>query len=283
MRIAITHISEYRYDGPAGSAVQALRLTPAPVKGQTLVSWKVEAPGIDSACSYTDGFGNLVHLVSPPADSTVVRIAATGVVETTDTGGVSGWTGEAAAAGAFLRSTPMTTADTAIEAMAEAVRSDDRLATLHALMDAVSEHVAYEPGSTHAQTTAAAAFDAKRGVCQDHAHIFIAASRFLRIPARYVTGYLLLEDGAEAPAHHAWAEAYVDDLGWVGFDAANCLCPTDRYVRLGAGLDAASAAPIRGVRRMTGEESLTVDVDVQAVGQGQSQSQSQSGGSQSQQ
>ncbi len=281
MRIAITHISEYRYDGPAGSAVQALRLTPAPVKGQRLVSWTIDAPGIDSACSYTDGFGNLVHLVSPPADSTVVRIAASGVVETTDTGGVSGLTEEAVVAGAFLRTSPMTEADEAIAAMAEAARRDDRLATLHVLMDAVSEQVVYEPGSTHAQTTAAAAFEAKRGVCQDHAHVFIAACRFLRIPARYVTGYLLLEDGAEAPAHHAWAEAYVDDLGWVGFDAANALCPTDRYVRLGAGLDAASAAPIRGIRRMNGEESLTVDVDVQAMAQ--SQSQSQSGGSQSQQ
>ncbi|MBN8890137.1 MAG: transglutaminase family protein, partial [Rhodospirillales bacterium] len=140
---------------------------------------------------------------------------------------------------------------------------------LHALMGAVHGRVAYVVDATTQQTTAAAAFADGRGVCQDHAHIMIAAARALGMPARYVTGYLLLEgDEAEASvAHHAWAEAWVEELGWVGFDAANCLCPTDRYVRLAVGLDAASAAPIRGVRRGTGAEHLCVDVAVRLAGQ----------------
>ena len=196
-----------------------------------------------------------------------------GEVETSDTGGVVGWTGEAVTPGAFLRVSPVTALSPEIAAMAEAVHQSDRLSTCHALMETVNERVAYVTDSTDAQTTAAAAFVNGRGVCQDHAHIFITAARSLGIPARYVTGYLLLEDGAAAPAHHAWAEALLDDLGWVGFDAANCLCPTERYVRLGIGLDAASAAPIRGIRRFAGRESLSVQVDVREAEQSQSQSQ----------
>ena len=273
MRIAITHISEYSYDGPPAPTVQALRLTPAPVHGQTLLSWKIEAPGYDTACSYTDGFGNRVDLVSAPGDLSVVRVVAEGEVETTDTGGVFGWTSETVAPGAFLRVSPVTALSPEIEELAESIQKPDRLSTLHALMEAVNERVAYVGDSTDAHTTAAAAFLDGRGVCQDHAHIFITAARSLGIPARYVTGYLLLEDGAGAAAHHAWAEALVEDIGWVGFDPTNNLCPTEHYVRLGAGLDAASAAPIRGVRRGAGGESLKVDVAVRALGQSQSQSQ----------
>ena len=72
-----------------------------------------------------------------------------------------------------------------------------------------------------------------------------AAARTLRVPARYVVGYLLAQD-TKLTETHAWAEAFVPEIGWVGFDAANRLCPTDRYVRLACGLDSADAAPIRG-------------------------------------
>lgn len=270
MRISITHISEYRYDSPAATVVQALRLTPAPVRGQNVEAWQITAPGFGSAARYTDGFGNEVHLVARPNDLGVLRIEASGVVETSDFGGVVGFTGEAMRSGAYLRSTVATALSPGIEALSRAVQEDTQLATLHALMQAVHDRVAYVADSTDAHTTAAAAYEAARGVCQDHAHIFIAAARALGIPARYATGYLLLDgqDGQEtapaphAPAHHAWAEALVENVGWIGFDAANNLSPTDKYVRLGAGLDAVSAAPIRGIRRGTGRESLIVSVDV---------------------
>ena len=99
-------------------------------------------------------------------------------------------------------------------------------------------------------------------MCQDHAHIFISAAREAAIPARYVTGYLLLEDQEVADAHHAWAEAWVEGLGWLAFDVANRICPTDHYVRIGAGLDAQYATPIRGSNRGGVGESLEVEVRV---------------------
>jgi transglutaminase-like putative cysteine protease len=96
-----------------------------------------------------------------------------------------------------------------------------------------------------------------------HAHIFIAAARTIGVPARYITGYLVVGAEGSADAHHAWAEAWVEGLGWVGFDVANRICPTERYVRLAAGLDAGYAAPITGSRKGGAEEKLDVAVEVQ--------------------
>jgi transglutaminase-like putative cysteine protease len=111
--------------------------------------------------------------------------------------------------------------------------------------------------------SAAVAFAGKRGVCRDLTHIFIAAAHCLAIPARYVAGYLQLADGTiDQEAGHAWAEAFVPDLGWVGFDPANAACPTDAYVRVAIGLDSLGAAPMRGTRYGIGSESLEVAIQV---------------------
>ena len=167
----------------------------------------------------------------------------------------------------------MTAPDDAIRALALAAVGDDPISRLHGLMHAVRAAVHYEIGATTSATTAAEALRIGRGVCQDHAHVFIAAARTLGYPARYVSGYFIAgADDAAAEAAHAWAEAHVGSLGWIGFDPANGFCPTDRYVRLSAGLDAAGAAPVRGSRSGGSNEALDVAVEVlQQVGQQQSQ------------
>ena len=134
---------------------------------------------------------------------------------------------------------------------------------MHALMTARARPRRVRVGVTDAHTAAAEALKDGAGVCQDHAHIFIAAARVLGVPARYVNGYFVTGGEEPAEAHHAWAEAWIDGLGWVGFDLANRLCPTERYVRLACGLDASYAAPIRGTRRGGVEEVLDVVVEVQ--------------------
>jgi transglutaminase-like putative cysteine protease len=179
-------------------------------------------------------------------------------------------TGEAVLAPVFLRPTPLTEADRGIEALARRCAREDRLSTLHAILDTLHETMAYEPGTTESGTTAAEALAAGRGVCQDHAHVFISAARTLAIPARYVTGYLLTGEG-QAVAHHAWAEALAPEIGWVGFDPANGQCPTELYVRLAIGLDAVGAAPVRGVRLGAGREQLQVSVAVSGQSQRQQQ------------
>jgi len=143
------------------------------------------------------------------------------------------------------------------------VRARDPIDRMHVLMNAVRDKVDYAIGVTNAHTSAAEALSDGQGVCQDHAHIFISAARVMGVPARYVNGYFLTETDEPSEAHHAWAEAYIEGLGWLGFDPANRICPTDHYVRLACGLDAGSAAPIRGTRRGGTDEVLDVLVEVQ--------------------
>ena len=135
--------------------------------------------------------------------------------------------------------------------------------TLHNLSTTISERVGYETGQTHVNTTAEEAAAAARGVCQDHAQIFISAARTIDVPARYVSGYLMMNDRTEQEATHAWAEAWVQGLGWVGFDVSNGISPDPRYVRVATGRDYRDAAPITGISFGPAAEQLTVSLAVE--------------------
>ena len=162
------------------------------------------------------------------------------------------------------RPTDLTRAGNNVRKLAKAVGTeDDDLARLHRLSAAIIEEVHYETGSTHAATTAEEALDNGSGVCQDHAHIFIAAARTMGYPARYVSGYLMMNDRIDQDASHAWAEAHVDGVGWVGFDVSNGISPDERYVRVATGLDYTEAAPISGLRLGDSVETMFVSLQVQ--------------------
>jgi transglutaminase-like putative cysteine protease len=169
----------------------------------------------------------------------------------------------------FLRETDLTKADDAIIAFAADVSraAEDELGRLHALQSRIHESFSFDPDPTHTGTSASEAFSLKRGVCQDYAHVFIAAARHLGIPARYIGGHFLRNDGATMQeAGHAWVEVYANDLGWVGFDPTNGICTTDAHVRVAVGLDYLGAAPIRGTRIGGGSETLSVTVHVDQAG-----------------
>lgn len=269
MRITLEHTTRYRYSDQARYSVQVLKLTPPGFEGQTVVDWRIDVTPERALMRSRDGFGNVVHLlvIKDRHDSMEIKAAGTVVVE--DRSGVVRGLAEVVPLRVYLRRTPLTSLGQARGDLVSEAGSEDRLAYLHALMERIHARVEYRRGVTDAATTAAEALAAGRGVCQDHAHIFIAAAREAGIPARYVTGYLLVDDGGQAEAHHAWAEAFVEGLGWIGFDVANCLCPTDRYVRMAAGLDAHDAAPVRGTRRGSGAEALEVEVKVAQAAMGQ--------------
>jgi transglutaminase-like putative cysteine protease len=269
MRLFVRHETRYDYDTALAYSVQRLYLTPLDFASQKVVSWKISAPGIDAALAYFDGFGNRVHVVTFHDLSGPATISAEGIVDCTDAAGVVRGLSCPAPDAVFLRQTKSTMPSAAIRAVAEraAASSPATLDRLHHLMSDIRTKVAYEIGATHALTTAAEAFAAGRGVCQDHAHIFIGAARSLGIPCRYVTGYLVTADGASAAAAHAWAEALVTDLGWAGFDPANGTSPTDHYVRVAGGIDAAGVTPIRGSRRGGESERMMVEVRVEIAQQ----------------
>jgi transglutaminase-like putative cysteine protease len=263
VQIVVRHRTRYCYARPVHYSAQTLRLTPQSFEGQRVVEWAIHAPGIEEALAVRDAFGNRVLLISVAGAHTETIIDAGGVVETIDRNGVVRGVAETVPLRIYLRQTPQTTANGAIRHLCASISGRGTIERLHELMHRIRDTVGYEIGATHAHTSAAEALSDRRGVCQDHAHIFIAAARTLGIPSRYVTGYLLVSGEAQAQAQHAWAESWVDDLGWVGFDVANGLCPTANYVRLAAGLDAGQAAPVRGCRRGGEAETLEVTVQVQ--------------------
>lgn len=275
MLIEIRHITTYKYSTPARYSIQSLRLTPPSFDGQDVLSWNVSAPGFDKRLEYRDGFGNLTHLAAVSGLHDGMVIEASGVVETEDRCGIVRGLNEMAPRRVFLRETPKTAPDKAIRDLARSVTGGkppaDMLDCLHGLMGAVRDEIDYEIGATHEHTSAAEALAAGKGVCQDHAHVFVSAARTIGIPARYVNGYFLAGTLAPSEAHHAWAEAWVEGLGWVGFDPANGMCPTERYVRLACGFDAASASPIRGTQRGGEHEALDVKVEVEQQGGQQQQ------------
>ena len=128
---------------------------------------------------------------------------------------------------------------------------------------AIFERMTFDTEATDTLTTAAEAFREKHGVCQDFAHLFIACARSLGLPARYVSGYFVHQNGqTEHEAGHAWAELLVPDLGWVGFDPANAVCAGENYVRVACGLDYLGAAPVRGIQSGGNDEALKVAVKV---------------------
>jgi transglutaminase-like putative cysteine protease len=266
MRIRIWHDTTYRYSWPVTGVIQTLRLTPRSTEGQYVLGWRIDVSADCPLTAHVDAFGNITHTLTAdgPLDQLVVHVE--GEVEIEDTVGVVKGTVERFPASLFLRETPLTHPSEEIRAFAQDVTgaTPDRLAKLHALLDTLPEIITFDTDPTHVHTTAAEAFALKRGVCQDISHIFIASARSLGIPARYVSGYVHRDDGMnEQQAGHAWAEAYVDGLGWVAFDATNGVCATDAYLRVAVGLDYLSAAPIRGSRIGGAGEGLDVRIRVE--------------------
>lgn len=267
MRLKISHETTYRYASPANWAIQTLRLTPRGHNGLYVADWRIE---IDQDCrldAATDAFGNRVHSFTAAGPLDSLSISAFGTVETEDTNGVLDGQVERFPTELFLRETSLTKPDAAIRDLATASQNStgkDRLAFAHQLMTAIQSRMDFQNGPTHVATTAAEAHQHGAGVCQDFAHVFIAAARHVELPARYVSGYLHQPDHLVQEAGHGWAEAYIDGLGWVGFDPANGVCPNEHYVRVAIGLDYLGAAPVRGTRLGGHEEEMTVRVEVRS-------------------
>lgn len=269
MLLQVDHVTLYRYEVPVRSAVQSHRLTPSACEGQRVLDWEVSVTGGTPGAGFRDGAGDVVQGWTVAGPVSEIAVTVRGRVETRDMAGVLRGPRESVPPEAYLRETPATALDHGLRALALSVQAAERLDLCHRLAGAVAGAIAYAPGATHAHTTAAEALAQGQGVCQDHAHALIACARAQDIPARYVSGYLFADaEGAAHEAAHAWAELHVPGLGWVGFDPANRCCPDARYIRLGSGFDARSAAPIRGIARgPAGGEALDVRVAVLAAEQ----------------
>jgi transglutaminase-like putative cysteine protease len=266
MRIRISHATTYRYEMPPSSVTQILRLTPRNHDGQYVVAWRIDLSRDCNLHQHEDAFGNIIHSFTADGPFAELAIAVDGEVETQDTKSVVNGAVERFPASLYLRETALTHADSAIADLAQTALAEagsDKLALLHTLLTMLNREITFDTDPTQTATTAAEAFALRRGVCQDLTHIFIAAARQTGIPARYVGGHFHRIDGVTAQeAGHAWAEAYVDDLGWVGFDPTNGIGTTEAHVRVAVGLDYLGASPVRGTRYGGSGETLRVAVNV---------------------
>lgn len=265
MRLAIRHVTHYHFDQPVSHGLQRLRLTPKSTHGQQVHAWSMALTGAAVEAEYEDHHHNRTTLVSLQPGTRELVVECTGLVGTSDNAGVIGHHAGHMPMWAFAKQTPLTRPGARMKALIAALDADrsDVLATLHALSRAVLDAVAYEIGHTSVDTPAEAAVEAGRGVCQDHAHVFIGCARAMGIPARYVSGYLMMNDRIDQEAGHGWAEAHVDNLGWVGFDVSNGISPDARYVRVATGCDYREAAPVTGLSFGAGDCALNVRLQVE--------------------
>lgn len=274
MRLKISHTTEYVYSDPVQYSLQRLRLTPKSGPTQTVISWKTSVEGAKVEVGYDDQYQNHTELVSLSGEQHTIRIIAEGEVETIDKAGVLGPHTAFAPLWLYRRDTPLTKPGKLVRELVKSIDATEDLPKLHQLMERIKARIIFTPGATDAATTAEQAMELKAGVCQDFAHIFIAAARLMGFSARYVSGYLHMSGNPAQTASHAWAEVHVNGLGWVGFDAANEICPNEDYVRIACGLDYKDACPISGMVHGLTSETMKVSVVVEGPSQSQSQSQS---------
>ncbi|MEM4988569.1 transglutaminase family protein [Collimonas sp. H4R21] len=266
MLLTIRHETVYHYTAALTYTIQQLRLSPRAEAQQRTLAWHISSSG--NRHPYIDAFGNLSHTLTVTKPHHEVRIIAEGTVAVTPL-----QQGRLPQAGefsplVFTVPTLLTQATPAVMEFAHRnLRSGADSRQLLELAQAICAAVAYQSGSTAVTSSADDALALGQGVCQDHAHLFLACCHIAGIPARYVSGYIDPGNTSHAESH-AWVDVWVQEsgfAGWISIDVTHACFASDNYCRLAIGRDYDSAAPVRGVRRGGGEETLTVQVNVSAL------------------
>jgi transglutaminase-like putative cysteine protease len=269
MQMHIRHETRYRYERPVKYSVQSLHLTPRRDISQRALTWVITAPG--RRLEQVDAYGNISHLLTIEEPHREIQILVHGVVETADTdarqddGPLSPL--------AYLSPTNLTAPSEEIKTFAHQAldQTSNPKARAQLLAEAVCDAVKYKSGTSDVQDPAAVAFKSGEGVCQDHAHVYIASARALGIPARYVSGYIYTGDASDA-ASHAWVDVWLGaEIGWQSIDVTHQRPAVRTYCRLAVGRDYLDAAPVRGVRQGGGGEKMEANVLVAESAQQQQQ------------
>lgn len=265
MQLDVFHKTRYSFKSPPSYGLQQLRLTPKSRDDHFVSEWNIELDGASIEAEFTDFNNNYTHLIRLGEKIEDLSVICKGKVEITGSDGIWGAHEGFAPLWYFKRQTAHTAQGKSIKKLMTGFTfgSQDILKDLHLLSEYVLNHVPYKIGETNIETTAEMAVKQGGGVCQDHAHIFISCVRSLGHPARYVSGYLLLDDRIEQDASHAWAEVWVRELGWVGFDVSNQVSPDQKYIRVASGLDYGEASPISGLTFGIGDDIVQTELRIQ--------------------
>jgi transglutaminase-like putative cysteine protease len=266
MRLSIDHHTIYRFSKPQARLVQMLRLTPENTHDQTVASWRIDVDCDARLRPGRDGFGNAVTMLYAEGPVDGIEITVKGEVLTSHSDGVLHGVHETLPPALFLRPTEATMPDRALAKFAADAASEakDRIGALHRLNRAFHKRFDFDDGRPEPGLAAGTAFRKATATSRDMAQMFAVAARSLGAPARYVSGYHHNDfESVHFPTPHGWAEAYVEGLGWVGFDPCTGMSPEEHYVRVAMALDSVGAAAVAGSRLGEGHEELDVDVVVQ--------------------
>ncbi len=280
MYYSIRHLTKFLYSDPVSESMMETRMHPRSDQNQRCLTFHLSVSPRCRVFRYRDHLANHVHHFDIPGPHGQLVIVAESLVDVQpgvmvpaflapEAWGAVDWMVERGDYQEMLFASAFAAPTAALDELAGRFgveRRDDPLLCLHELSRQIHEYFEYVPRSTEVDSPIDVALGSRKGVCQDFAHVMIALVREkLRIPCRYVSGYLFHGDGSDRSsesATHAWVEALLPELGWVGFDPTNLLVAGDRHIRTAIGRDYADVPPTHGIFRGGAKSELTVAVRV---------------------
>lgn len=282
MIYSVRHTTTFRYQPAVRESVMEVRLQPRSEGQQRCLSFQLDVSPAANIMQYTDFTGNTVHHFDIAGRHSEVKVVAQSTIEVQQlaipcAGDAGDWADLDALVGTddywdMLGPSEFVQYSELLDELAEEVRCERRgnpLELLTEINEAIYKKFSYVRNSTQVDSPIDEALRTRQGVCQDFAHIMIALVRRLKVPCRYVSGYMYHRDSSHEKsdrslegASHAWAEALVPRLGWVAFDPTNNLIGGDRHIRVAIGRDYADVPPTRGVYKGEAESELSVAVVV---------------------
>ena len=263
---SIKHKTIFDFENTPSLVIQRLHVIPSQSQYQKLLSCDIDIVGGKLALESNDCHGNRVQLCVNEAGVSSMEIIISGRVNVTDNNGIIGPHDNSLPLELYKNHTHLSKPGPRLRELGKKLKSslpiekNGGLDILHELSIFILKNIKYAKGKTNIDTTAEAAREIGAGVCQDHTHAFIAVARLLGFSSRYVSGYLSGVDGQSYEATHAWAEVYVGDLGWVGFDVSNGISPDERYIKIATGFDYLDVVPISGIRIGNGTEQISTEI-----------------------
>jgi transglutaminase-like putative cysteine protease len=291
MKLHVLHRTHYTYRTPVRDSLNEVRLQPAATGGQQVENFSLKITPFSQPRHQLDFYHNHVHRFDVLMPHSALAVEASSIVLTSSPAdpaeGVAvpltamGVCFEQNGCYDFLQPSTYVSADAEIAAIANSVIAGctDAWSAVVAIKRFIHDEFRYQPAVTNVHTKMSEALRLRQGVCQDFAHVMIGLCRSLKIPARYVSGYLYNGPADQlkgAQASHAWLEVFIPGHGWIGVDPTNRLRTGERHVKIATGRDYSDVSPMRGTYRGTGERTLRVDVLVTLLDGSMSQSQSQS-------
>jgi transglutaminase-like putative cysteine protease len=265
MHYNIRHVTRFTYETAIRESVMEVRMQPRTDAAQRCLHFGLSTQPASRVMMYQDHQGNVVHHFNIPERHSRLTVTAEALVDCRAQADMpralepGAWERLDALTGSgefwdLLNPSPFARRTALLDALSlemRLARGDDPLVTVRQLTADIYTRFEYSPHSTRVDSPIDDAIEARKGVCQDFAHIMIALVRRLGIPCRYVSGYLFQEGGndvrSSAGATHAWVEVLTPDLGWIGFDPTNNLMAGDHHIRVAIGRDYADVPPTRGV------------------------------------